>query len=789
MMDIATISRYGHAQLGYRAASIMLLPPIQEIVMHVDQSAPPPPFPAAVELLSTIDRLPASAAMVDEQLDVVWWNQAFRAQLGITGRDPTPFPFNAIIDPEASGWLHEFRTQRRGSTPAPVHAPMRTLDGTRFDALLRSVPLATAHHSDLTLITISPIVGVRYDHHPFRRALEVQQELVCEWAPHGTVLYANRSYREFFGLGPHIVGQSLDRLLEQRGDPPLEGMGTSIRMNIRRGVEQSPDGYRETRTYPTGRTVEWTNSAVRDADGSLTSILSVGRDVTARTANEAQMRRNEERFRMMATQIWDTIVLVDPLGRLIDSTAPYRSDLGHGPDFWADVNLVDLMHPDDRGAASAALEHLVSLGPGGQHSLEARAVRADGNITWLELNGTNLLDHPSVEAILLSVRNIDERKQFEQERAAMLGRERVTLERRERFVTHVSHELRNLVHGTLGLSEILSRAAVPLEINELVTALHRQSTSLRRVVDDLLDAAELELHPDQVRNDVIDLTEVFPDITLAFTHEPIPVTFDPPDDHDRFVIGDTDRLRQALTNLVRNAVRHTTDGEVRLSADRGEAVGTIRISVTDTGSGIDPDDIDRLFLEYARGRGERTRGLGLGLSVARNIAEQMGGRIGATPRNDGATFWIELRESATSDATPSRGIARPHAGTPLVANLRVLVLDDDPVNRLVASMQLHELGSQVVTAATPSEAFDLMAQRPFDAVLCDLNLGDESGLDFVRRTRATERPQPFIAVMTGDADPKHHLKALQAGADHFMVKPATIADVADTLSRCTRTIA
>lgn len=488
---------------------------------------------------------------------------------------------------------------------------------------------------------------------------------------------------------------------------------------------------------------------------------------------------------MMATQIWDTIVLVDPLGRLIDSTAPYRSDLGHGPDFWADVNLLDVMHPDDREAAVAALAHLVALGPGGQHSIEARAVRADGSLTWLELNGTNLLEHPSVEAILLSVRSIDERKQFELERAALLHRERLTLERRERFVTHVSHELRNLVHGTLGLSEILARATVPLEISELVTALHRQSSSLRRVVDDLLEAAQLELHPGQVRDDVIDLAELFPDITLAFAHESVPVLSDQPADHERFVMGDTDRLRQALTNLVRNAVRHTTEGEVRLTAGGGSEAGSIRISVADTGSGIDPDDIDRLFLEYARGRDEQSRGLGLGLSVARNIAEQMGGRIGATARDDGATFWIDLRASVSSDATPSRGIARSHGAAPVTAGLRVLVLDDDSVNRLVASMQLHELGAQVVTAASAREAFDLMAHRTFDAVLCDLNLGDDSGLDFVQRIRATHRSQPFIAIMTGDADPQHHLRALQAGADHFMVKPATLADVADTLSRCT----
>ena len=605
-------------------------------------------------------------------------------------------------------------------------------------------------------------------------------------APNGTVLYANRSYREFFSLGSSVVGQSLDALLERRGDPPLEGMGTSIRENILRGIDSSDLGYREIRTYPSGRTVEWTNTAVRADDGSMLSVLAVGRDVTDRTATETQLRRNEERFRMMATHIWDTILLVSADGRLIDSTAPYRADLDREPDYWVDLELATALHPDDQAHALQAMHDLVEMGPNGQLSIEVRAARASGEYTWLELSGTNLLHHPSIDALLLSVRNIEERKQFERELADTHQREQLAVQRREGFVAQVSHELRNLVHGTLGLSEILARAAVPLEIAEVVNALHRQSLTLRRIVDDLLDAAQLELGGVQVRDEVVDLAEMFSDIELTLAGRHVPVIAPPPDAQMRYVMGDVDRLRQALTNLLSNALRHTRLGDVRVGVEPGRTRDVVRITVADTGSGIDPDDLERLFQPYERGLGERSHGIGLGLAVAKANVEHMGGAIGAIARNDGATFWLELRAARPADPTPSRGSIRPATAAPLTQRLSVLVIDDDPINRLVASMQLRDLHADVVTAAGAEEGLELARRRTFDAVLCDLNMHGGGGLQFLHAVRQLDIVQPFVTVMTGDADPRHRDAAIQAGADHYLLKPATLDDLADTLGRCIR---
>ena len=762
--------------------------------MHVEHEHAPPPssVPAGLDAGLLADRLPMAAAIADAEGHIVWTNRAFRVLVGWNVDPDVSVDITQLFDPEASGWALE-RIQRTiagaADTGEPVHAPFRTLLGERFDGFLRLSRVIRRAADDpvgepFLLFTVSPTLAMRYDHHPFRRALELQQELVCEWSSSGTVLYANRAYRSFFSLGPDVVGRSLDELLERRAEPPLAGMGTSIRLNILRGIETGELGYRENRTYPNGRTVEWTNTAVRDDDGTMMSVLAVGRDVTDRTATERELRRNEERFRLMATQIWDTILLVSADGRLLDSTAPFRTDLDREPDYWHDLELATAVHPDDRAHALAGLHDLLDRGPNAQATIEVRAVRANGEYTWLELNGTNLLHHPAMEAILLLVRNIDERKEFERQLAETRERERHAVLQREAVVAQVSHELRNLVHGTLGLSEILARAAVPLEIGEVVTALHRQSLTLRRIVDDLLDAAQIGIGAATVRNETIDLAEMFSDIELTLAGRHVPVVAPPPDAHLRFVMGDVDRLRQALTNLLSNALRHTLQGEVRVQAEPGRTRDTVRITVSDTGTGLDIDDLDRLFMPGERGRDERSHGIGLGLSVAKSNTERMGGAIGAIARDDGATFWLELRAGRPDELTPVRGMTRPVSAAPTSDRLSVLVIDDDSINRLVASMQLRDLHADVITAADAEEGLRLIRQRSVDAVLCDLNMRGGDGLHFLSELSAMDIPQPFVTVMTGDADPTRREAVTAAGADHYLLKPATLDDLADTLLRC-----
>jgi CheY-like chemotaxis protein len=205
--------------------------------------------------------------------------------------------------------------------------------------------------------------------------------------------------------------------------------------------------------------------------------------------------------------------------------------------------------------------------------------------------------------------------------------------------------------------------------------------------------------------------------------------------------------------------------------------GSARISVLDTGIGISADDVARLFKPFERGvqASPDTPGIGLGLAIVTGIARAMGGSAGATPRSGGGSvFWLEipLGEPVVAAAAPPAAPAeRP------VPFRRVLVVDDEPLNRMAAKFLLADLGAEVVAVPSAEQALQLMETDDFDVLLLDVRLSGMSGLELTGRVRAGTGPQPVIAVMTGDVSAESLAAADRAGADVFIAKPSNLDDL------------
>ena len=592
--------------------------------------------------------LPIAVGLVDAEGAFVWANQMFRDLVGWAPRERPDLHFTDVMDVDGVAWStelhHRLTSGEVKSTLSKIR--FRPLSGEPFvaDLAIRRIEYGPDRRLGL-LATVEPTDPDEFHDDPIRRALELQPELVCEWKPDGTILYTNRAYDEYFGFEESVVGRNLNDLDDfEEGTSPTETINFFETVGPARSIE---------RHYDEGRTVEWTNSIVRAANGDAISILAVGRDVTEQVATREQLRHNEERFRMMVTHIWDTIMLLDAEGNLLDATMELRNDLGYPQDFWQGINLIDVVHPDDHDRAAASLTRLIAEGPGAEAWTELRVLRADGSTTWLELNGANLLHEPSVRALIITVRNIDNRKHIEGQLAARREEAEARLRERERFVAQVSHELRNPLHGMIGLSDVLQKSALDPTVSEAAAAIHRQSLVMRRIVDDLLDVAQIEVGQLRVREATVDLQPIITDsITLA-RDSATPgvglVTTALAPEH-RYVRGDDDRIRQGITNLLSNACKHTPSGEVRVTVEAGNRPNTTRITVLDTGTGIDADDVDRLFQPYQRGRANDRPGVGLGLAIVKGTVEAMGGSVGAAPRvGGGSEFWIELVSADGTD--------------------------------------------------------------------------------------------------------------------------------------------
>lgn len=750
--------------------------------MHAVEQQVATSQPGAFDFTEPLAQLaPVAMGLIDAQGAVIWTNQACR---DLFRWDPSARPtvhITEVLDTDTLGFAHEVghRMRQRDLSELKVRVRFRRIDGGVFEADVRARVVDIGPDLGVGMLSsILPAVEAAYDN-PVRRALDLQRELICEWSPGGTILYCNRAYRDWFAYGDDVVGRNIDELVTWE-----DGLSRDVMMS-RFGTGH--DTQVDTRFYDDGRAVEWANTLVRAHDGEPISVLAVGRDITERVRAQEALRRNEERFRTMVMYIWDSILLLDAEGKLLDGTSAYRTDLGYPPGTWLTLDLFDLLHDDDREPALVALASLIERGRGAEAWMELRARRVDGTYTWLELNGANLLGDPAVDAVILTVRNIERRKSVELQLEQRRRESEEALRQRVLFVAQVSHELRNPLHGMLGLSEVLAKADLEPRLADAAWALYRQSTTMRRIVDDLLDAAQLEAGTLRVHIDRVDLQYVFNDcmvVARELVRDGVEVDAVPPALDLRFVQADAVRVRQAVTNLLSNACKHTATGQIRLHVEAGHGAGTARIRVDDTGSGIDGADIARLFQPYERGKPDGTPGVGLGLAIVKGTIEAMGGHVGAEPRpGGGSTFWLELPLGAAEEWQPE-GEAPAGHDERNDFGLRVLVVDDDPVNRLVATLQLRELGNDVVTASGGEEAWALLQAEPFDVAFVDVQMPGMSGLELVALAHGLPSPRPLLAVMTASATAADQAAANHAGADDFVPKPATVADIRAVLHRC-----
>ena len=724
--------------------------------------------------------LPVAAGVIDAAGRVLWSNDRAQELFVWDLAERPRAHISELVDPDLLGLALDTQQQMLHGAiiERNVRGRLRRFDGSTFEAECRFRAVTLEDGDLVVLCAILPTLGTQIDD-PFRRALDLQRELICEWSPGGTILFTNRAYREWFGYDTDVVGRNLDEYVEWAD-------GDDRTATIAR-FEAGEHTILHTRTYADGRSVEWANTLVRTDDGSVVSVLGVGRDITERLQAEAALRNNEARFRTMVTYIWDSILLIDRDGTVFDSTSTYRSDLGYEPGQWVGTSPFEVLHHDDREAALATFASLLEQGHRAEAWMETRARRADGTYSWLELNAANLLDDPSVNAVILTVRNIDNRKRIERELADRHMESEEALRRRVGFVAQVSHELRNPLHGMLGLSELLAAAGLEGDLADAAWALYRQSTTMRRIVDDLLDVAQLEVGTLRVHLERVDLQYVFNDsMTVAreLAAPGVAVTADDPTTELRFVHADPDRIRQVLVNLLSNACKHTTRGAIAVRAAAGSAPGTVRVTVTDTGSGIDADDIVRLFQPYERGSKEGSPGVGLGLAIVKGTIEAMGGRVGAAPRTGGGSeFWFEVPVAAIEEHDDAHAPLPPNLDVPVRYDAAVLVVDDDPVNRLVATLQLRGLGTEVAAVASGDEAWALLQEQQFDVAFIDVQMPGMSGLDLVRLIRTMPLPHPLMAVMTASATAADQEAAADAGADVFVPKPATVTDIRAALQR------
>ncbi len=523
------------------------------------------------------------------------------------------------------------------------------------------------------------------------------------------------------------------------------------------------------------------------------ALYGMAVDITARKATEDTLRDSERRTRLILDTAYEAFISIDVEGRVAEWNAEAERVFGWRRQDILGRPLAELIIPERHRAAHVrGLERYNAGGEGpilGQR-IEIEALRRDGSEFPVELTISPMRTDSTV-VFNAFLRDISARKRTEAELGAATAQAEAASEEAERasrakseFLSSMSHELRTPLNAILGFAQLLQLEDLDRDHSESVEQIVRAGQHLLQLIDELLDVARIEqgsvlLSIEPVRLD--DVVSGALEFVLPMAVSAGIGVFVDTSQFERHALADNQRLKQVLMNLVSNAVKYNRpDGTVSVSCEP-TSTGRLRVAVADTGPGISPERMQRLFLPFERLGAERSavEGTGIGLSICKRLVELMGGEIGAESEvGRGSTFWVELdavEGVETHDEPPASALAAPPAGRALT----VLYVEDNLSNlRLVELILKRRPAVRLIVAMQGRLALELAREHDPDLILLDVHLPDIDGDEVLRRLQADPRTRAIpVVVVSAEATPAKIERFLAAGAQAYLTKPLDLSRV------------
>jgi PAS domain S-box-containing protein len=532
-------------------------------------------------------------------------------------------------------------------------------------------------------------------------------------------------------------------------------------------------------------------------------IISSHEDVTKLLRAQHEIESSKERlsFGMSITQmmIWE----LDFEMRETYLEGEWKSFFPQRPTFDSLTGGDACIHPADRDLVSNRWR--AHLAGGAPYTVEYRVVFGDGREVWhaasIRILKTIKGSPARAFAVIqdITARKLIELKAMEAEQRAL-----VAAAAKSDFLSNMSHEIRTPLNGVLAVSEVLARTELDDRQGEMVRLISTSGRTLLRVMDDLVEFSRIE--GDDIQFDIrpFELEE-----TLRNTCEAARTRAEAKGlRFETFVSagcdgvfrGDPIRIGQVLGNLLNNAVKFTDQGHISVSAhveDQPNGETQLRLSVSDSGVGFAPEMAERIFERFEQAdisTSRRFGGLGLGLSIVKRLVDLMNGKVTAQSREGvGSTFEVVAPISrdriAALGAITAVAVEDFDAET-TIENLRLLVAEDNPMNRRVVELLLAQSGLQITFAENGKEAIEKFTSARFDLVLMDLQMPIMGGLAAMRAIRAWEKsqgrtPTPMLAVSANATD-EHVIEAKEAGADDHVAKPIVREVLFEAIARHAR---
>ena len=594
--------------------------------------------------------------------------------------------------------------------------------------------------------------------------------------------FASTGHRAWFGREPAaIASMTLPELLGAEAyaevkphvDAVLAGQAQDFEHSVLR-----PDGR-------LGRLqARYTPNVVQ---GRVDGFFAAVADVTAESEAQAAL---EQMFRLAPLGV----LLVAENGSVLRANELAQELLLRDEANLKDVKVDDLVPTTVRGQPHSLRARLAEgLAAPGRRASDAaimaramQALRGDGSIVDVQVRVAPVRSQGRPAAIVTLRNALEVRSSAPGEDAASTAR--------NAFLANMSHEIRTPLNAIIGMMQLLQLDQPLARQLDRLSRVEDASQHLLAIVNDVLDLSQIEAGRLRVAHDDFELKSLLDRVdgllgdrarvkglALSWTLDPrLPL----------HLIGDARRIEQILVNLVSNAIKFTPSGSVEISAKplhESASSLMVRFEVVDTGIGIDPEQQQALFIPFRQVDNSSSRrygGTGLGLAISRHLAHAMKGECGVhSVPGQGSAFWFTVQLDLVGDtpasATPPSDDARLAQARHLCAGRRVLLAEDDAVNRIVASELIKAVCGMVVDLAEDgAEAIERVGAASYDLVLMDMQMPGIDGLEATRRIRADKRFKHLpIVALTANAFPEDVNSCLQAGMNGHLPKPLMATDL------------
>ncbi|WP_425995070.1 PAS domain S-box protein [Caulobacter sp. DWR1-3-2b1] len=529
-------------------------------------------------------------------------------------------------------------------------------------------------------------------------------------------------------------------------------------------------------------TLRWEARPWRNAAGAIVGVITYMDDVTALADARREARVNARRLRIALGAARAGVYEIDHAGKSFWGSPEFHRMLGRKIHY-EDVReaVWPMIHPEDRDSLLAAADLWRKTGDWGAHSVDARLITESGKERWMRIFHEVRNDAAGrARKAFGMILDIDEKKRSE---LALVQAERLAQaasEAKAQFLANMSHEIRTPMNGVLGVMHLLRRQDLPGDASELLGEALACGQMLSTLLDDVIDISRIEAGRLEINREPVDPRELLSGIGRLMAsqaeHKGLTLKIDAPD--LGWIDTDPTRLRQALFNLIGNAVKFTLQGSVTVRARpvEGAAGRQIAFDIIDTGIGVPHEAQARLFERFEQGDASTTRrfgGSGLGLAITRRLAEMLGGEVEfQSEPGVGSRFTLTIAASASSAP-----LAVEQASDDILAGLRILLVEDNPTNQLVASRILEQLGAVVHKADDGLSGIEATRDGAFDLVLMDIQMPGIDGLEAARRIRALPGRASATPIIALTANVMAHQRATYraAGMDGVAAKPISPA--------------